>query len=163
MMLKRVWGGREKWSATRIPPGDDQSHDHSELEPTNAFKGGSGLRWSQMRGMKVNDYYLLDLRKPRVLDRIVFWTEGEKYPERYRIEVRAAEKAEWEDLGVQSGPIEKTFEHPRKIEAIRVTVVEPRKYAKPRPIVGDSPAWSIHDIRLREVRLFEKLWHREIR
>jgi len=119
-----------------------------------------------MRKMLKGDYYELHIKKPRILSRIEVVCKENSYPERFKLETRENDISPiWELVGEydskdgKAGKMEVLLYRPRKVIAMRLTVIEPR--LEPESRYG-PPAWSIYDIRLTEVRIFGRWWKRII-
>jgi len=157
--MLRLWPHREGWSA------DCNKNPPKHLDPNNAWRGGRATSWSQMREQKVNDYFYLHIKKPRVISRIRLCTEGIRCPKRYSLEIRESDDKDWMTLG-QYESLDVTLENPRRIAAIKWSIAEPRSEPwEDGAASGDSisyPAWAIYDIELTEVRLFGRWWQRVI-
>jgi len=148
----KLWPHREGWS------GDCPKNSNYDAH-SNAWQGGLGQRWSQNREMRVGDFFLLNIAKPRVIGRIKLFTEGDRHPKKYMLAMRENKDAEWEDIG-EYETLDVTLPHPRKMIAVRWTVTEPSN--KIWPDVKLPVAWSIYEIELTEIRLFGKYWRKVI-
>ena len=148
----KLWPHREGWSGD-CPKNSDYD------APSNAWTGGAGQRWSQRRGMRVDDYFLIDIVRPRVIRRIKLYTEGIRHPIKYKLSIRPNRDAEWEDIG-EYDTLDVELPKPQKLIGIKWTVIEPceKKWEDTKLPV----AWSIFDIRLTEVRLFGRCWDKVI-
>lgn len=152
--MYKLWSSREGWSAdcNKYPPNTCD-------DPNKAWSGGKANRWSQMRKQLLNDFFLLHIKKPRVISRIKLYTEDIRYPMKYSLEIRKNDKADWETLG-KYDQLDVTLPQPRKIIAIKWSITEPR--IEPWGDKPDEyPAWAIYDIELTEVRLFGR-WGKRV-
>jgi len=153
-LLSRLWPHREGWSGDC--PRDNPNFD----DPEKAWIG-AGQRWSQMRGMREGDFFSLNIRKPRFISRIQLDNKGLLcYPLRYRLEYRTNNNQGWEKLGEYS-ELDIPLKPFIKLLELRFTIIEPRLEPKSEK-EGWSPAWSIYDITLTEVRLFGHWWKKPI-
>lgn len=157
--MARLWPNRQGWVADC--PRDNPNYG----DPNMAWDKRLGARWSQMRAMAVDDHFRLDISRPRVISRIRFQTEDPegkdlRYPKRYRLDVQESADAPPQKCGDYEGPIDVSFGKPRRIQIIRVTILEPQ--TEGRNAIG-LPGWSIYNINLTEVRLFRKWWRKEIK
>ena len=149
---KPMWEGRENWVAQCLPPEPGEKYkDSDRLIPKMAFDKQFGYSWSQMREMRIGDYYELRFGKRRRVKSIRFIDNGEGYPEEYKLTVDMFGNQQWQDGEILKGPISHEFVKPKKIAGIRIEVTVPKN--KP---IGErgSPAWSIYNIYITESRLF---------
>jgi len=152
-MLK-LWPSREGWSAD-CPK--NSSHD----DPDVAWQSGAGKRWTQMREMRVNDHYLLHIKKPRVISRIRLVTEGIRCPTKCKIYIRKDDDSNWDEIGECDDSMDFKIWPPIKLVAFKFVILEPR--VKKWEDSGSPSAWSIYDVQLTEVRLFGKWWRKVIK
>jgi len=110
--------------------------------------------------MRRGDYYQLHIHKPRVIKRVEAISMGYRYPLKYKLQIKETDSRDWQEVGEYDGPIDVSFDKPRKLVAVQFIITEPR--LEPKTVISKSPAWSIYDIRLTEVRLFGKFWKRVI-
>ena len=151
-MLK-LWPNRQGWSG-------DCSRYLNFDDPSKAWSGGKANRWSQQRIMERNDFFLLHIKKTRVISRIKLCTEDIRYPKEYSLAIRENDNTEWEVLGEYDN-LDVVLTSPRKIIAIKWSITEPRT-EKLNNQLNVIPAWSIYDIELTEVRLFGRYWRKVI-
>ncbi len=135
----------------------DNKGEH--LDPNIGWNKDLGARWSQMRKMLVNDFYSLNIRKPRVISRIKLVTEGLRYPKKCRLEIQERRNGAWEARG-EYEELDVIFSKPLKLIAFRFFIIDPREEVYEDH--GSFPAWSIYNIELTEVRLFGKWWRKVI-
>ncbi len=153
-LLFRLWPHREGWS------GDCPMNNPNFGDPVKAWLG-EGQRWSQMREMRKDDYFSLNIRKPRFISKIHLENKGYPcYPLKYKLEYRANKNHEWKEIGQYDG-LDIRLKPSLKLSELKFTIIEPRLEPKSEK-EGWSPAWSIYDIRLTEVRLFGRWWERPI-
>ena len=118
-----------------------------------------------MRRQKANDYFHLHIHKPRVLSRVRLVTEGDRYPKKYKLAIRATDAGEWKQVG-EYDRLDVRLTKPERVIAIRWAITEPRDEAYADSEIRQEgityPAWAVYDIELTEVRLFGKWWHRVI-
>lgn len=159
--MHKLWPGRKGWGAECIPPESPRERDSERTKPNRAWQGSPAERWCLMRKMRNGDYYQLHIGKPRVISRIHFDTQDlMRCPLKYKLQIKERDGQDWEDIGEYECPIDIPFDKPRKLVAIQIIITEPR--LEPLNVYGQSPAWSIYDIRLTEVRLFGKWWKKVI-
>jgi len=156
----KLWPGREGWGAECIPPEFQQQSVDKRLAPNRAWQGSPAERWAQMREMRNGDYYQLHIHKPRLISRIELVSQGYRYPKKYKLQIKESDIKHWQDVGEFKGPIDISFDKPTELIAMQFTITEPMLELK--NVYGQSPSWSIYDIRLTEVRLFGKFWKRVI-
>jgi hypothetical protein len=147
----KIWPHREGWSAS--------CPENSKHLDVNLAWTGAGQRWSQMREMRIGDFFKLNLDKPRVISQIKLETEGPRYPKKYMLEVLPNRDSKWEDIGFYD-TLDVKLPKLRRILGIRWTIIEPNKHIWPD--TKFPVAWSIYDIRLTEVRLIGRWWHKVI-
>ena len=161
----KLWPGREGWGADCIPRGKGQMDD-VRLEPNRAWQLGAGERWCQMREMRVDDYYKLDIAKPRVISQVKLVCKENSYPEEFQLQIKENDEKGWEIVKHYDskdgsvGSMNVVFDKPRKLKGLNFIITKPR--LEPKSEDGKSPAWSIFDIRLTEMRLFGHFWKRVI-
>jgi hypothetical protein len=154
-MFKKLWPNRENWKGNCMPlEPTDKHYGDDRLIPSRAWGQGNG-RWCQMRAMRVGDYFHLDMNKARVISRIVFDCQT-GFPLRSKLELRKDKDSDFEVVREILGKIDVKLDRPQKFTELRITILEPKT------IDGPTPAWSIYDIRLVEVRLFGKFWNSNI-
>ena len=150
----RWWPGRE-WSADCKAADQDSKYKGDEhLIADRAWKNG-GHRWSMMREQRIGDWYELNLKKTRIISRIEAISDIDNSPLKYKLLIQPTERSEWVEVGDRNGPIDYEFQKPSPVFMLRFEIIKPR--TEPIGAVG-SPAWSINDIRLTEVRLFKRWW-----
>ena len=162
VMSNRLWPNREKWSAECKPAEPKEVHYGDErLEPRRAFDKRSGGRWSQMREMRPKDYFWVNFGKARIVESIRFLDNGDGYPGQYKLLINdPSGKKHWTEEGIYNGPINIKFSKPKKIEGFSIEIMIPKM--TPKDDKGRSPAWSIIDIKITEVRLFGHWWKKVI-
>lgn len=161
LMFRLLWPNREKWSGECLPAQPDEKfYGDMRLNPKMAFDKKLGERWSQMREMRANDYYQLNIHKRRVISKVNFISEGYRYPERWSFYLKQSNTGEWVFWGEHEGQICIEFQTPVKLTAVKVVIIKPR--IEPKNVLGQSPAWSIYNIELTEARIFGKYWKRVI-
>ena len=159
--MHKLWPGREGWGAECIPPESPTERVDMRANPNRAWQGSPAERWTQMREMRKGDYYQLHIHKPRVISRIQVDTEQPlRCPLKYKLQIKERDMQDWKDSGEHEYPIDILFDKPQKLIAMKFIITEPR--LEPRNVYGQSPAWSIYDIRLTEARLFGKWWGKVI-
>ena len=155
-----LWPGRDKWTGECKPAmPDERFYGDQRLDPRRAFRS-SESRWSQMRAQRPGDYYELKLDKRRIIDRVRFIEDQHGFPKRYRLLFDLRGDRTWELAGEYDGPVNRDLGKPVALYGLRIEVSEPT--LEPLGREGFPPAWSIHDIRLREVRLFRHWWRKVI-
>ena len=152
-MFKWLWSGRSKWVADC--PRDNETY----FPPDIAWNKSLGARWTQARQQRVGDYFSLDLHKSRTISKIELVNDNLGRPIKYKLIIKN-NKGKSENVGEFEEPIDISLNPPRKIRAFRIEITVPK--LEPKDIHGWSPAWSIYDVRLTEVRLFGKWWHKVI-
>ena len=109
-----------------------------------------------MREMWTKDYFEVVLSKVRVIGRVQAVSRGHRYPQKYSLYVLSKPDGEWEKVDTFKGPIDVSFDKPKRIAGVKFEVVEPMTGHEGPD--GRPPAWSIYDVRLTEIRLFGKWW-----
>ena len=158
-----LWPGRENWGAECTPPEHPEEPVNERVSPNRAWAGSPAERWTLMREMRGGDYYQLHIGKSRIISHIQVDTDEElRCPLKIKLQIKEKTNQEWEDVnGDWEYPINIDFKKkPRKLIALKFIISEPR--AEPKNLYGQSPAWSIYDIRLTEVRLFRRWWRKVI-
>lgn len=150
-MLK-LWPYREGWSA-------DCNERSKALDPNNAWRGGSANKWTHEKPMQVGDYFILDIAKVRVIDRIRLVTEEPRRPVEYGLSIKANKDSDWESIGEYSD-LDTKLSQPRRMIQIKWTITKP--CVEIWVTTGNPVAWSIYDIRLTEVRLLGRWWRKVI-
>ena len=149
----KLWPHREGWVA------DCPRDNKNCYDPNIGWNKKLGARWTQARKMLMNDFYSLDIRKPRVISRIRLITDGPRYPKKSLLQIREERSGKWGKIG-EFEQLDAKFDSPRKMTAFKFSIIEPRE-----EVYEDSkhyPAWSIYDVELTEVRLFRRWWHKVI-
>lgn len=161
--MHKWWPKREGWSAScTVADAKQENRYDVQLNPNRGWLGSPAEGWSQMRQMRQNDWYILDIGKPRMLVSIVVRCD-DGYPKKYRLDIRSTrDDVNWEEVGVYNGPINIKWEYAHKIIAIRFTIVEPTENTINIGGVFHPVVWTINDIRLTEVRLFDTWWKKVI-
>ncbi len=148
----KLWAHREGWSA-------DCNEKPKAESPNNAWQGGIANKWSGNKEQWVGDQFILDISKPRVISRIKLLTEGIRHPSEYELFVRNNRDGGWEIID-KYDTLDAVLPKPRKIIGIKWVITKPSTQKWPE--TGLPVAWSIYDIRLTEVRLFGRWWHKVI-
>ena len=163
-IMHSLWPSRENWGAECIPPESRTEPTNERVSPNRAWTGSPAERWTLMREMRKDDYYQLHIGKSRLISRIQVDTDEElRCPLKIKLQVKERDEQDWEDInGEYEYPINIDFKKkPRKLIALKFIISEPR--LEPKNIYGQSPAWSIYDIRLTELRLFRRWWKKVIK
>jgi hypothetical protein len=150
--MHKLWPKREGWSA-------DCNEKRDAIDPNDAWKGGSATKWSHQKPQLVGDYFILDIFKSRVINRITLTTEGPRHPLEYMLSVKSKRTENWDDLG-KYNTLDVKLPKSKKIVAIKWTITSPN--TERWPDNNRLIAWAIFDIRLTEVRLFGRWWHKII-
>ena len=117
--------------------------------------------WTHGREMRKGDVYTLWFDKKRMVSKIVLHSEGDRYPEKCRLDTFVgSSRIEGEEREWSNEKFEVCFPKPVIIDRFEVTIIEPRMLPLGRS--GDSPAWSIYNIDVEEMRLFGRWWRRRI-
>ena len=140
-LAKMIWPGREKWVARASQEGVNN-------QPRWAYTRDPDLPWSSLRPQEKGMWYSLDMKRPCLIERVVF-DHGPSllhHPRSYRLGI--SEDGEmWEPFEL-NGPIAHSFERPHLVQHIHVQIIEPLRRQD-----GEIMQWSIHDIQITERRL----------
>lgn len=149
-IYRSIWPGRDSWAATSsfIP-----RSNIPESDPNMAFLYGRRKRWYSLGVQEKDVFYTLDIGKGRLISSIEFdsGVSLEQHPAKYKMVVADAQQKVVFDIE-DEGPIKQELKESSIIQYVRVVIIEPNKMQN-----GTSYHWSIHDIKLKEIRLFG-LW-----
>jgi hypothetical protein len=140
------WQGREAAQADARP---------NDIPPALGWTGPRGNRWHTNRQARKNDWYRLDLGKPRVVRRVrVFPMTARQFPKRYALWVQDSDTTESYLECETEGPIDYVWNQPKRIVALEFRVVVPNEDER-----GDRRAgWSVSDVEIHESLLLRSPW-----
>jgi hypothetical protein len=151
-MLLNLWPSMENWEAICLPWQQGEPNQGSNLLDPSRPLHHPGLRWCQMRNMRKDDYYQVDMQKDRAIVRFCLVCREGRYPKKYRIEVaNNANIDSFEDLGEYSSPIDLRLPKPKKVRVVKFTITEPNILPDNAPL-----SWCVYEVRFTEVRLFSR-------
>ncbi len=150
-LYHKVWEGRKNWSATCTYPLREQ---YPDSDVNRAFSGNNRLRWSTMRPQEVDVFYTLDISKQRKIVSVAFDSGVSlfHYPAKFEL-MTFNDKHQIVHIINADGPINCELKPNKPIRLINVKIIEVQKMEN-----GNIWHWSIHDIKLKERRLFG-LWN----
>lgn len=129
------------------------------------IRGKEAISWRTEKLQEVGGSFVLDIRKvkgkARLIDRIRFTQSGysaSEIPEQVAVTIQGENAIYLEYdrrlIDLEFGHnIDITFQSPLKVKAIALEITKPRT----------NTYWAVGDIRIREVRLFGRLWKVDIR
>ena len=137
-IILKLWPNTLNWTAT-----SNMNENITDLPIRGAGRWCTGLN------QKVDDYYQIDMHKNRLISRFKLVSYENRYPKKYRIQICRDDSTDFQDLGVQNGPIDYKFPKPRKFKVVKITIVEP-------DILTDNAmhSWCIYELQFWETRLF---------
>ena len=156
-----LWRGRAGWSADCSPlPAGHKNEGDARRDANLGWRGGAGVRWSNMREQTGGEWYRLYLGHPRVISHIrVRHGPDPGYPEFYSVAVKVTDDEDWRKTQTaQQGPIDVELKPPAEVLWLMIEVFTPKMGDDGQPY-----GWNIYDLELTEVRLFRRWWRVIIR
>ncbi len=111
------------------------------------------MRWSTMRPQEQGDFFALDIGKERLISHIYFDSGVSlfSYPAKFEL-LTLDDRNRVVHKVISDGPIICPLKHAARVRRIHIEVIEPQKMEN-----GGVYHWAIHDIKLKEQRLWG-LW-----
>ena len=156
-----MWPNRNNWGARCQPmPPRQRFRDLTEFDANRGWMGGPGERWCSLRNQSKGNWYSLHIGKShgqaRMVSRIRVYhgVDGGGYPAKLLLKTRPDKYGQWDYVEELWGPLDVSFEKPRKVSDIWMEITEPQLLEN-----GSLDVWAIYDIEVTEVRLFGSRWH----